>query len=193
MHRYGSHNKPKEPEITEEDLYVIVGLALGMTHEQTGQFVCTLKFPTGITGRCVRNWLGGEKSELYARAIRKISTRWADAKEEFRKLTQAELRGEIERLRHKAIRVKETALDHALQNPNDTTAVSVGDKAADRLIDRDLGRATNVHKIEGELTHKHQIWGAAQPRALLESQERDIADSDDLLTSLDIVEAEVLH
>lgn len=197
MRGYGSDKRlPKEPDLTieEADIYVIVGLALGMTHDQVGAWVCTLDYPNGITGRTVRNW-NERKQPVYDRIRMRIVEKFNQAKEEFRQITRDEVKQELEALRHKAVTVRSRVLDHALKNSSDTAALSLGDRAAADLLDRDLGKAAQFHMVAGEVNHNHRIWGVPQPAALLEAQERDMADSEDLLSKLpaDLVDAEIVQ
>lgn len=197
MRSYGSERQKSGNEIfTEDDMYIIVGIATGMTHEQAGEFLATVRYPNGVSGRCVRNWQAA-KREIYDRAILRIASRWKQLAEEFRQITRDELRGELEKLRHKAVRVKDKVLDHALTNASDTAALTLGDRAADSLIDRDLGRAAQTHRLEGKATVEHnlRIWGMPQPAGRLAAQDRDMEDSDDLLASVpaEVLEAEVVQ
>lgn len=202
MRGYGKEAREKEEAAArqaamtpdEADLQVIAALALGMTEDQAGAFVCTVLYPNGITGRTVRNWKN-RKPVLYERNIVRIASRWNQAKEEFRQITRDELRVEIEKLRSKAVRVKGKALDHALLNDNDTAALALGNNAATDILDRDLGKATQPHRVDGEMVHTLRIWGSPQPAALLEQQDRDMIDAEDLLKELpgDVMEAEVVQ
>lgn len=193
MRGYGSGKGGPKP-LDETDIQIIAALSLGMTHEQAGAFVATVQFPHGVTGRTVRNRMA-EKSELYDRNVLKIASRFTAAKEEFRQITRAELKSALEGMRHKAAVVKDKVLDHALANPSDTAALSLGEKAAESIIDRDLGRPKQVHEVSGEIEHNLRVWGHPQPAALLERQDRDMEESAKLLTALpgDVFEAEVVQ
>lgn len=176
----------------EADVLIIAGLCLGMTQEVAGNWVATPAFPTGFTERTVRNRLAAHP-EVIDRLMGRIASAFKKKEAEFEDLTRQQYREKIEKLRSKAVKVKELALDHAINNETDTEALNLGIKVAESVEDRDFGKAKQVVESAGDVNHHHFVW-TQQTREQLLAQERDILASGDLLKALpgDVLEAEVV-
>jgi hypothetical protein len=176
----------------EADVLIIVGRALGKTHEGVGKWVSTPTFATGVSEKTVRNRIN-DMGDAFDRLIGRISLEFSKRDTEFEQITKERYREKLAELRGKAVRVKEKALDHAIINDTDTDALSLGVKVADSLEDRDLGKATQVHKVNSD--HRHILMFNPQPVRKLIAQEVDMDDSRKLLESLgdDVLEAEVIE
>jgi hypothetical protein len=164
----------------ERDLQIAVCLAFGMTQDEAAARVVTPEHPTGVTGRTVRNRLDTNGNWINS-VIRYISQIRRERDVETVVSTKAQLRELME---------KELGSAWAAI----ITAIRDGDTDnAWRLVEHQLGRPSQVHKVEGETTVKHIIWQPQPVRALLQ-QERDIADSDLLLKALpEPLEAELVN
>lgn len=178
--------------LDETDCQLISALALGMSQEEAGEWVRTPLHPNGISDRSIRNRMQ-DLPEIYERCIVKISEAFRRNKQEFEQITRQQFREKLEKLRDKSVRVKETALDQALSNPTSAEFLGLGVKVADSIEDRDFGKAKQVLSGEFHSTHEHFVW-TSQTKAELLAQERDILESQKLLSSAppDAIEAEVV-
>lgn len=160
-----------------------------MTWEEVGSFVETPQFPTGVTEKTARNRYQANKP-TFDRLILKLSGKVRQQQQQFEDLTKQQYRERIEKLRAKAISVKERALDEALVNDEH---LALGVKVAESIENRDFGMARQVVDNSGEVNHNHFVW-TAQSRDQLVAQERDMLDSGDLLRALpgDVLEADIV-
>ena len=176
----------------ELDLQILAGLCLGMTQEATGDWCCTPSFPAGVSERTVRNRIADNR-EAYDRCLVKIGAAFKRKQEEFEDITKAQYREKLARMRSKALRVKDIALDGAITNPTDVNFVALGVKVAESIEDRDFGKAKQVVEASGEVRHEHYIW-TTETREQLLAQEYDMIESQKLLGAVpkDVLEAEVV-
>lgn len=184
--------KREELTFDELDVQIIAGLSLGMTQQATAKWVCTPDYPTGVTDRTVRNRLA-DKQIAFERLILHIARAFSRKEEEFEALTKEKYRERLERLRSKSVRVKELALDNALQSPNAVDSLALGVKVAESIEDRDFGKAKQVVEHDGDVNHNYILWTGVTPRQL-EAHQVDMDDSEDLLKALpgDVMDAEVV-
>jgi hypothetical protein len=186
--------KGDAPKLFDElDVLLLAGLALGMTQEKAGKWAATPQFRDGVSDRTVRNRLEAT-APTSERLLMKLSEAFRRKEEAFEELTRDAYKKKLETLRDKAYKVKERALDNALDSVNDTEALALGVKVADGVEDRDLGKASQVHKHEGSVIQNHVFWNPQPVRALAE-QEVDMLNSSRLLAALpaDAIEAEVVQ
>lgn len=176
----------------EAEVLVAAGLGLGMNQEDVGRWAITAQYPNGVSGRSVRTWISG-KPDAFERLITRIKGAVAREHQEFADLTREQYRERLLKLRHKSVRVKEQALDAAIENPTDPQFLAIGVRVAEGIENRDLGMAKQLLEVGGNVSHDHFLF-TAQTRAELLTQELEIEASQKLLSSLpsDVIEAEVL-
>lgn len=175
----------------EADVLIIAGRCLGMSYEATGDWVCTPSFPAGVSEKTVRNRIANNR-EAYDRLLSRIGVAFKKKEEEIEEISREKYREKLQKLRGKAVRVKELALDHAINNAFDVKALTLGAQVAESVEDRDLGKASQVHKVEGGVHHVHTF--NPQPIRQLLGQEVDMVNSNRLLNSLpkDVIDAKVV-
>lgn len=176
-------------ELDEIDFQIIVGLCLRKTQAEVGAWVSTPEKPAGISERTVRNRIE-QKQVAYDRLRAHFGASLNQQRIEFEAITKQEYREKLETLRAKSVAVKELALDSALSGGS----LELGVKVADSIEDREFGKASQVHKHEGDVNVSHQVVWKPQDVRMLIRQERDIADSDDLLKFLpgEVLEGELV-
>lgn len=179
--------------LDEVDFQVIYARSIGMTWDEAGRFVQTVGHPNGITEKTCRNRYK-DNQLAFDRLISKFSGPIRAQMEEFKAITKDEYREKLAAMRAKGAKTKELALDYAISNPTDATALTLGVKVADSLEDREFGKASQVHKVSGEHTVNHLVFNP-QPVRQLAAQEVDMLNSKRLLDALpaDVLEAEVVE
>lgn len=181
--------------LDEVDFQIIFALAMGQNQEEAGRFVCTPLIPGGITDRTVRNRINAHRAE-YDRLIPRFALAINQKQLAFEEITKEQYREKLQKLRAKGLKVKELALDSGIEHASDVEKLSLAVKVAEGLEERDLGKATQVHKMEGQVEHTHRLTWNPQPIRALAQQEADMLNSQKLLSALsdtsDAVEAEVV-
>ena len=177
----------------ELDCQIIAGLGLGMTQEAVGNWVCTPEFPAGVSERTVRNRIAANR-DAYDRCLFRVGTAFKKKQEEFEDLTKQQYREKLAKLRSKGLRVKEQALDTALQNPLSPELLGLGVKVAESIENRDFGNAKQVVETYAEGRVDHFVW-TSDTRQQLIAQERDMFAAEMLLKALpgDVLEAELVE
>lgn len=160
----------------ERDTQIAIALAFGLSQEDAGKRVCTPDSPSGVTARTVYNRVK-TNAKYIDDVIRYVRSLRGEREAEVKLLDKKTVHAELETLLGSAVQTLRKALEN-----NDT-------KAAIEVLDRNLGKATQVHKHEGDvqMTHKVTI------RQIV-SQHRDAIESDALLKALpgDVLEAELV-
>jgi hypothetical protein len=161
----------------ERDAQIAIGLAFGLSREETGRRVCTSEFPSGVTERTVYNRV-------------KTNGKFIDDVIKFVRSLRDERETEIKQLDKKSVRAElETLLGSAVGTLR--KALTEGDvKAAIEVLDRNLGKATQVHKHEGDVLVNHTVT----IRQIID-QSQDALESQRLLGSLpaEVLEAEIVE
>lgn len=178
----------------EADVLVIAGLALGMTQEAIGNWVCTPMFPAGFSERTVRNRLS-ENREAYDRLVLRLASAFRRKEEEFEDLTKEKYKEKLAKLRGQRFRVQELALTQGIENPVDSNVLGLAVRVAQNLDDRDFGKAKQVIEGTGGFEHNHNVIWTSQTREDLVQQELDIRESRRLLNALPdgVIEAEIVR
>lgn len=168
----------------ETDILLILALALGKSREDAGRIA-------GIEEDVVA-WRLDSKAEEYERVVARVAVPLNERKIEIETLTREQYAEKRGKLRGKALAVKELALDAAILNTGDLDALTLGNKVADAIEDRDFGKPKEVKEVRAR--HELVVWNP-QPLRKLAREERDMLDSDDLLALLpaDAIEAEVVE
>lgn len=148
MRRLGPHR-----ELDEVDFQIIIQLCLGKSQDAAGDWVCTPEFPAGISGRTVRKRIDIKRA-AYDRLRERIGPALQKKQEEFEEVTKQHYLEKLGRLRSKGYLVKEKALDNAINGQGD---MALGVKVADGIEDRDFGRVSQVHKLEGGFNVNHTV------------------------------------
>lgn len=163
----------------ERDTQIAIALAFGLSQEDTGKRVCTNDFPAGVTARTVYNRV--KTNPRFIEDVIKFVRGLRNEREvEVKSLNKSTVEAELETLLGEAVATLRKAL-------------SEGDvKAASEVLDRVLGKASQVHKHEGDVNVNHRVW---QPERVLAAQERDMLASNDLLKALpgEVLEAEEIQ
>lgn len=164
----------------ERDVQIAICKAFGFTDKQTALRIRTLEFPAGISERTVQNRLAASKL-----AFAEVSKYIAEIRRELdidaKVVTKQTVRAELELLLGDAVATIRAAL-----KDQDV-------KAAEAVLDRVLGKPSQVHKHEGDVNVNHtMVW---QGRKELLEQEQDMLDSEKLLSAApsDVLEAEVVE
>lgn len=174
--------------LDEADYQICVARSLGLTWLEVAKFIETPAFPTGMSDKGCRNRYENAKP-VFDRLIAKFAGRIRREQEAFEELTKQQYRDKLAKLRDKAYRVKERALDAGLESDE---FLPLAAKVADTIEDRDFGKAKQVVENTGDVTH-NLVW-TSQTAQQLWAQERDILASDDLLNLLpgEVLEAEIV-
>lgn len=176
----------------ELDIQIIAGLAMGMTQEAVGNWCCTPIHTGGVSERTVRNRMA-EQREAYDRLLFRIGAAFKREKETIQDISRQEYREKLAKLRGKAYRVKDLALESGITNPTDPNLLGIAVKVAQSVEDREFGQAKQIVEtlIDGRV--EHFVW-TTETRQQLLAQERDMLESAALKNSLpgEILEAEVV-
>jgi hypothetical protein len=152
----------------ERDTQIAIALAFGLSQEDTGKRVCTIDFPSGVTPRTVYNRVKTNGGYIDS-VIKFVRTLRGEREQEVKQLNKTNVKAELETLLGEAVATLRKAL-------------AEGDvKAASEVLDRVLGKSSQVHKHEGDVNVNHRVW---QPERALVAQERDMLASNDLLLAL---------
>ena len=168
----------------ETDILLIIALALGKSQEDAAVFA-------GISDEACRVLLD-TRSAAYAVILSTITEELRLRVSAAEDLTREQYVGKRGKLRGKASVVKELALNAAIQHPSDIDALTLGNKVADAIEDRDFGKPKEIKEVRER--RDIVVWNP-QPLSRLTREERDILDAEDLLLLLpaDAIEAEVVE
>lgn len=184
--------RDEEKIFDEADVLIVMGMCLGMSQEAIGNWICTPAFPAGVSERTVRNRIAGNR-EAYDRLLFRGGTAFKRKEEEIEEISREKYREKLAQLRSKAVRVKEIALDTAIDQQFNPDFLKIGVQVAESIEDREFGKAKQVVESTGDVRHDVIVWTRETPAQLM-AQERDMVSSGELLKALpgDVLEAEVV-
>lgn len=165
----------------ETDILLIVALALGRTQGDAGKFAATLDHPQGISERSVRERIKKDP-DAYERLTSLISSEVTyKTQVEIEELTKEKYVEKRGKLRGKALVVKEMALNAAILRSSDIDALTLGNRVADAIEDRDFGKAKEIKEVN---TRADVVVWHAEKVSKLTRDELEMRESADLLKML---------